>query len=109
MSLQKNRLESSLEKCVLRELNKIGFAFKKEAKSLRGYPDIIACIQGHFVALEIKRNNYERQKNSGRIKLQKYVLEKMHEQGAFVALVSPENWHEVLCNIHIHCGVPLTV
>lgn len=91
----------------MRELNKIGYAFKKEAKTLRGYPDIIACVQGHFVALEIKRNSYERQKDSGRIVLQKYVLDQMSEQGAFVALVSPENWNEVLHDIRIHCKVPL--
>jgi Holliday junction resolvase len=94
---------------VLRELNKIGYAFKKEAKSLRGLPDIVAVVRGHFVALEIKRNQSERQKDSGRIVLQKYVLEKMSESGAFVALVSPENWDQVLREIHIHCGLPLKV
>lgn len=94
---------------MLRELNKIGYAFKKEAKTLRGLPDIIAVVQGHFVALEIKRNQSERQKETGRIVLQKYTLEKMSESGAFVALVSPENWNEVLRDIHVHCGLPLKV
>jgi Holliday junction resolvase len=92
---------------VLEDLNKIGYAFKKEAKSIRGLPDVLACVQGHFVALEIKRNRYERQKETGRIALQRYVLDQMREQGAFAALVSPENWDQVLREIHIHCGVPL--
>jgi hypothetical protein len=52
-------LESKFKKKVMATLKDIDglFVFSKEAKSLRGYPDIIGCYQGRFFGWELKRSD----------------------------------------------------
>ena len=99
----KFRLENKFGDYVLKELNKLGYFFKKEAGSIRGLPDIIGTIHGSFVALELKKSTSEAGKNRGRIVLQKHTLEKLRREGAFAELATPDNFHELLEEIRIHC------
>lgn len=72
------------------------FWFVKEAKSLRGLPDIIGCINGSFIALECKRNESEARHNTGRIVLQRKILHDIERVKGFSFFVYPENEEEVL-------------
>lgn len=69
--------------------------FVKEAGSIRGISDIIGCVNGKFVALELKRSLKEASKNTGRIVLQKHFLNKISRADGFSALVYPENEDEI--------------
>ena len=61
-------------------------------KSKRGIPDVIGCVNGCFVALELKRSHKESLKVSGRIVLQKYVISKYVKQGLGIGfIVHPDN------------------
>lgn len=72
------------------------FFFVKEAKSLRGLPDIIGCINGSFVALECKRSEAEARHNTGRIVLQRKILHDIERVKGFSFFVYPENEKEVI-------------
>lgn len=65
--------------------------FKKEAKGLRGLPDIIICYKGRFICWELKRSEKEAMKLTGRIVLQRHMLEKAIKAGAIAEFVYPEN------------------
>lgn len=67
-----------------------------QQKSIRGVPDIIGCINGYFVALELKRTKSEAQKNSGRIVLQRHIVNKIIESGGAAYFVHPENLNDVI-------------
>lgn len=54
-----------------------------------GIPDIIACVRGHFVALEVKSSTGKTSK------LQDYNLKKINDSGGVALVVNPENWEEV--------------
>lgn len=54
-----------------------------------GIPDILACINGNFVALELKSE-------TGRLsELQKYNLKKIIDNDGIALEVKPSNWDEV--------------
>lgn len=69
------------------------FFFIKEAHSVRGYPDLICCINGKFVGIEIKKN--EAELNDPRHALQKYRLTQIEWAGGYGYTVYPENWGEI--------------
>lgn len=54
-----------------------------------GIPDIIACINGKFVALELKA---ERGKPTA---LQLYKIEQYRKAGAYARVVKPSDWEEI--------------
>lgn len=58
--------------------------------SIRGTPDIIGCVRGHFVALELKRAP-----NAKIDQLQLHKLDKIEEAGGLALVVNPENFEEV--------------
>lgn len=70
--------------------------FTKEAKSIRGIPDIIGCISGKFIALEVKRSEAEARGNTGRIALQKQFIKETLKAGGYASLIYPENHEEIL-------------
>lgn len=70
--------------------------FVKEAKAIRGLPDIMGCINGRMVLLEVKRSKSEGQRQTGRIVLQKYQLEQAQKAGAYCRVIYPENHQEVM-------------
>jgi hypothetical protein len=57
---------------------------------LAGLPDRLACINGRFVALEIKRSE-----SAPRSKIQIHVLGLIEKAGGLSLFVYPENWEEV--------------
>ena len=71
----------------------------KEAKSLRGLPDIYGCVNGRFIALECKRSQSESLHNTGRICLQKKILRDIQRSGGFASFIYPENEAELLESI----------
>lgn len=54
-----------------------------------GIPDVLACVNGRFVALELKSE-------TGKLsELQKYNLNKITECGGLACEVKPSNWDDV--------------
>ena len=100
MNFQKNTspLESKYQRKLKKKLDsrETLYCFVKEAKAIRGIPDIIGVYNSVFFALEVKRNKAEASKRTGRIALQRYVMKQMRNCGAFVAFIYPENEDEVL-------------
>lgn len=75
------------------------FVFSKEAKSLRGYPDIIGCYKGRFFGWELKRSESESRKTTGRIVLQRHILTQVQRAGGIGELVHPDNFEEKLAEL----------
>ena len=65
-----------------------------QQKSINGTPDILGCVNGYFVALELKASA-----KAPVTELQRYKLNKIYEAGGFRAVVSPENMEDVLENL----------
>lgn len=65
--------------------------FIKEAKGVRGIPDLVICINGKFAAWELKKSRAEAKKKTGRIALQKYNLKRVKDSGGHGRIVFPEN------------------
>jgi hypothetical protein len=84
--------ESGYQRKLLKKLNKIpgAFFFSKEAKSIRGLPDIIGCVSGRMVMLEVKKSAEEYEKWDKRQYLQNHVLENYKSAGAYTAFIYPE-------------------
>jgi hypothetical protein len=70
--------------------------FTKEAKSLRGLPDIIGCYQGTFFGWELKKSASECRRKTGRIVLQRYILKLIKSAGGVGEFVCPENLDQKL-------------
>lgn len=62
-----------------------------DMRAIRGIADIILCVHGHFVALELKRKG-EKYTKTARHKLQAWNIEKIKAAGGFAKVVTPENW-----------------
>jgi hypothetical protein len=64
---------------------------KTQERSTRGIPDILVCVNGLFVAMELKKDA-----KAIPDKLQLYVLQKIKAAGGLAMLVYPENWEEAM-------------
>lgn len=60
---------------------------------IRGTPDILLCIKGHFVAIELKTDTGELDE------LQIYNLHKIEEAGGSSFVMTPENCFAVLMEL----------
>lgn len=63
---------------------------KIQQVSIRGTPDFILCVNGKFIALELKKDKYEKADP-----LQEYKLNKIIDSGGIGIVVCPENWEEI--------------
>ncbi len=54
-----------------------------------GIPDLVGCVNGRFVALEIKSSTGKPSE------LQVYKINLINAAGGFATVVSPKNWEEV--------------
>jgi hypothetical protein len=63
------------------------FVLRMQQEAIRGTPDIIMCVRGRFVALELKKSA-----KAPVTKLQKYVLEMVRRAGGYGEVCYPENW-----------------
>lgn len=64
---------------------------KVQQRTIRGTPDIIMCVNGMFVAIELKKSEKEQADL-----LQDHHLEMINTHAKGIGLkVSPENWEKV--------------
>lgn len=70
--------------------------FSKEAGSIRGISDIIGCINGRFIALEVKKSLEESKKYSPRNALQDKFLADIKRIGGRAYKIFPENEEAIL-------------
>jgi len=75
------------------------FVFTKEAKSIRGLPDVIGCYNGLFFGWELKRSESEARKRTGRIALQRHILKLIRNAGGVGEIVHPKNLDEKLLQL----------
>lgn len=54
-----------------------------------GVPDILACVNGHFVGIEVKAQNGKPSE------LQLYNVKKIRESGGLAFVVYPSGWDEL--------------
>jgi hypothetical protein len=94
-------LESKFQQQVKNRLKKLPntWHFTKEAKSLRGLPDIVGVCNGVFFGWELKRSESEAHKSKGRIVLQRHILKLIRSCGGVGELVYPENLDEQIENL----------
>lgn len=64
---------------------------KVQQVGLRGTPDILACVGGHFVALELKRDAA-----LPADPLQAHQLDAIRKAGGSAFVAAPQNWPTVL-------------
>lgn len=64
---------------------------KTQQLSIRGTPDYLCCVNGIFVALELKKSKKEKMKDT----LQDLNLKKIEKAKGFAFFVYPENWAKV--------------
>lgn len=64
---------------------------KTQERSIRGIPDYLACINGMFVGLELKRSKKEKMLGT----LQDFNIEGINEAKGFALFVYPENFEQV--------------
>ena len=72
------------------------WCFSHEALSVRGIPDIIGVYRGHFFAWELKKDLPETRRRTGRIVLQRHVLQLIKKAGGTGEFVCPENFENKL-------------
>jgi hypothetical protein len=88
--------ETKLKEKVLGALHTLPdtYAVKIQQVVIRGTPDILCCIRGSFVALELK-SSPEHDPDP----LQQYTLDQIEEAGGLALVVDPVNWPEVFQNL----------
>jgi penicillin-binding protein-related factor A (putative recombinase) len=70
------------------------FWIKTQFLALLGMPDLIGCVNGYFVALELKRS--KKVMKSKRFKLQRWTLTKIIAAGGYAFFMAPENENDVM-------------
>jgi len=86
------RDEQKMQSKVFRELQKIpcSYWFKLDQRARRGDPDIIGCLRGRFVAIEVKCLD-------GCIRrLQIFRLKQMENAGAITSIISNDEQLEAM-------------
>lgn len=64
---------------------------KIQQQSINGTPDLLICLCGIFVAIELKRDGKELPEE-----IQLYNLRKIQNAGGYSFTAYPENWGEIL-------------
>lgn len=93
--------ETKFKEKVQKDLDKLGiWHVKVDQRALRGIPDMILCIDGLFIAIELKKSYAAARSNAPRHKLQRWVREEIRKKGKGIAFLAyPENWNEVYAKI----------
>lgn len=92
--------ESLFTDKVKKDLEELGaFVEKIQQVGKIGTPDIFACLNGRFIALELKVS-----KKADRNKLQDYKLYKIILSKGLAYKVYPNNWDEILEEIKKACA-----
>ena len=66
------------------------WTLKTNERSVRGIPDILICLRGQFIALELKVGENVADP------LQQFYLDKIKAAGGFSLVVWPATWHQVM-------------
>ena len=67
------------------------WAKKIQQVSIRGIPDILGCINGHFIAIELKMDK------TGQLdELQKYELSQIKKAKGHIFIATPQTWSNAL-------------
>ncbi len=95
--------EALVKKKLMVKLRKIpnSYWYSHQAGSIRGISDIIGCINGTFVALEVKRSLLEYNKKSPRSALQEKFLADIRKSGGYGSFIYPENEAEILDSLYL--------
>lgn len=64
---------------------------KTQQRTIRGTPDYLACVNGVFVGIELKRSAKEKMK----LTLQAHNVNKINRAQGLGLFVYPENWDKV--------------
>jgi len=98
--------EAVFQRALMIELRCIPNSFftVKEAKSLRGLPDIYGCVNGHFVTLEVKRTRAEAERKTGRIVLQRKIIQDIQKAKGYASFIYPENKEHILKELRKFCA-----
>lgn len=88
----RHSLEKKFKEEVLRFLKGLPYTWAEKISQMQisGTPDILACIRGHFVAIELKAK-----RNAAVTRLQSYNLARISDAEGISILASPDNWHEI--------------
>jgi hypothetical protein len=95
-------LESKFERGCIEQLRSLPFSYwpdKTRADAIRGIPDRTGCVCGMYIAIEFKRSPSEARKKTGRIVLQKKVLEEVINAGGISFIAHPGNWEDIFNRI----------
>jgi hypothetical protein len=79
----------------LRKLSNIWFS-KIQQVCIHGTPDILCCIAGRFVAIELKKTP-----KAPVSRLQAYNLSKIELSGGLAIVAHPLNWNEIYCSLKL--------
>ena len=80
-------------RCVLTFLNthlKNSTYLSIQQVALLGHPDLVLCVRGKFVAMELKKSVKDKPRP-----LQTLCLKNVEQAGGIALIVYPENWEEV--------------
>lgn len=66
------------------------FIMSVQQRALRGSPDLICCVNGLFIALELKASQ-----KAPVSALQNYFLDRISEAGGIAFVCYPENWDAI--------------
>jgi aspartokinase-like uncharacterized kinase len=84
--------ETLFKERVQRDLRKLPHTWnvKIQQVALRGIPDILVCLRGQFIALELKRDEAEKPD-----RLQQVMLDRIVAAGGWAFAAYPQNWATV--------------
>lgn len=99
--------ETVFKERVLRDMKALPktWVTKIQQVAKRGDPDILACVAGHFVALELKSGDRPA-KGARRVSLQDWTLDQITTAGGMATKCWPEDWPEVLTALKTMAGCP---
>ena len=83
--------ESQVVTSLLKELKQHGFFWKASDKFVSGIPDIIGCIKGRFIGIEVKIDSNKP------TPLQVYTLRGIAGQGGFSTVITYKNKNQTYC------------
>ena len=88
--------ETRFKEVVLRELRQLPrtWVVKIQQVSINGTPDILACVNGVFVALELKRA-----KDAYLSELQRYELMRIKAANGVGFVTYPANWRRIYAKL----------
>jgi len=92
MGYTKKQPETIFKEKVQNDLDTLDYCWHEKIQQVckRGTPDILACIGGTFIALELKKDEKEEAKP-----LQKLKLRKIKKAGGLDYVAHPKNWPEI--------------